>query len=197
MQSTERRYSDFKLNHPLFTKGLRYTTKGIKYGVLGATMYGKGPVGILLSGCTSELYNELTSYLSESYGNETRQKIANWIQKVDPDTNNQTALYGADKFMSLGKLGVEMLVHKGIGKFTKKYVDSKSFSSKYWSKTAKIPKNVINNTENFIKDAIKHDRNSLSKVGRGLQKHSSRKGPFNNIKFSHKNANEVGEKVKY
>jgi hypothetical protein len=62
-------------------------------------------------------------------------------------------------------------------------------------KVSSIPKNVIKNTEEFIKSATKADRNALSNVGRGLQKHSSRKGPFSNLKFSHKDANQTGERV--
>ncbi|MCP3660427.1 MAG: hypothetical protein GY830_09035, partial [Bacteroidetes bacterium] len=58
-----------------------------------------------------------------------------------------------------------------------------------------IPKNVIKDTEKFISSATKANRNNLSNVGRGLQKHSSRSGAFKNIKFSHKDANQVGEKV--
>ncbi len=59
-----------------------------------------------------------------------------------------------------------------------------------------IPKNVIKNTEEFVKSATKSDRNGLSKLGRGLQKHSSRKGSaFKDVKFSHKNADQIGEKI--
>ncbi len=65
----------------------------------------------------------------------------------------------------------------------------------YRSKAGKVPKNVIKDTEKFISSATKANRNNLSSVGRGLQKHSSRSGAFKNIKFSHKDANQVGEKV--
>src|SRR5690606_36984248 len=90
-------------------------------------VYAKGPLGVLLAGCTSELYNELTGYLSENYGNETRLRIAKWIQKADPDTSYQTALYGADLLMSLGKTGVEMILHNQVGKFSRKVVNSSDF----------------------------------------------------------------------
>ena len=59
----------------------------------------------------------------------------------------------------------------------------------------KVPKNIIKDTEKFISSATKANKNNLSNVGRGLQKHSSRSGAFKNIKFSHKDANQVGEKV--
>lgn len=49
--------------------------------------------------------------------------------------------------------------------------------------------------EEFIKSATKPNKNGLNNVGRALQKHSTRKGPFSNIKFFHKDADIVGEKI--
>ncbi len=58
-----------------------------------------------------------------------------------------------------------------------------------------IPKSVIANTEQFVKQATQSSRNGLSVVGRGLQKHSARSGPFQGIQFSHRTANSTGERV--
>jgi len=59
-----------------------------------------------------------------------------------------------------------------------------------------IPKNIIKDTEKFVRSATKPNKNGLTNVGRGLQKHSSRSGSaFSNVKFSHKNADKTGEKV--
>lgn len=50
--------------------------------------------------------------------------------------------------------------------------------------------------EKLIMSAKEVDRNGLSNVGRGLQKHIGRKDPsFQGIDFSHINANELGEMV--
>lgn len=47
-------------------------------------------------------------------------------------------------------------------------------------------------TNSVLKSTQVLDRNGLSAVGRALQKHAGRPGPFNSINFSHKTANQQG-----
>ncbi len=58
-----------------------------------------------------------------------------------------------------------------------------------------VPKSVIANTEQFVQQATQSSKNGLSVLGRSLQKHSARPGPFQGIQFSHKTANQTGRRV--
>ena len=89
----------------------------------------------------------------------------------------------------LGRYPVSQRTYRAPGRFNPALP---GYGNAAKTSTGLLPMLTQTTRQNVLTSAQVLNRNGLSAVGRALQKHAGRPGPFSNIRFSHKTGNQQG-----